>query len=175
MKTNTHAKPNPDNENGLTHGASRSDSVVDEAVLEFAHGKAVRCRAITLQMLETPDHSLKTRSCRSKATIGWTPTLRRPQVTGSRLTEMQAGSEPVFDNIKGYLKTDYTEDVTTFDVPVLIVHDDDGQIASIDVLARASSRAARDAVLKTFPGSPDRVAKTHCARLNTDLTDFVEV
>ena len=53
MKTNTHAKPNPDNENGLTHGASRSNPVVDDAVLEFAHGKAVRCRAITLQMLET--------------------------------------------------------------------------------------------------------------------------
>ena len=144
MKTNTHAKPAPDNETGLTHGASRSDSVVDDAVLEFVHGKAVRSRAITLQMLETPDHSLKTRSCRSRATIGWTPTLRRASVIRFRLTGMQAGFEPVFDNIKSYLRTDYTEDVTKFDV-------------------------------STLPGSPDRVAKTRCARLNADLADFVKV
>ena len=61
-------------------------------------------------------------------------------MTGSRLTGMQAGSEPVFDNIKSY--SDYTEDVTTFDVPILIVHDDDDQIASIDVRAlRVEQRA----------------------------------
>ena len=68
----------------------------------------------------------------------------------------EPGSEPVFDNVKGYLKTDFNEDLMKLDVPTLIIHDEDDHSLPIDVSARVSAKPVRDAVVKAYHGSADR-------------------
>jgi non-heme chloroperoxidase len=52
---------------------------------------------------------------------------------------MQAGYKAVFDCIKAFSETDFTEDLKKIDVPTLIMHGDDDQIVPIDDSARCPS------------------------------------
>ena len=55
------------------------------------------------------------------------------------LQGMLAGMKPVYDCIKAFSETDFTEDLKKFDVPTLILHGDDDQIVPIDASARRSA------------------------------------
>ena len=48
----------------------------------------------------------------------------------------QAGLKAVYDCVKAFSETDFTEDLKKFDVPTLIIHGDDDQIISIDDSAK---------------------------------------
>src|SRR5207302_8969702 len=54
------------------------------------------------------------------------------------LQGMLAGFKGVFDCIKAFSETDFTEDLKKFDVPTLIMHGDDDQIVPIGASARLS-------------------------------------
>ena len=56
------------------------------------------------------------------------------------LQGMQAGFKGVFDCIKAFSETDFTEDLKKFDVPTLIMHGDDDQIVPIGASAMLSSQ-----------------------------------
>ena len=49
------------------------------------------------------------------------------------LQGMMAGHKAVFDCIKAFSETDFTEDLKKFDVPTLILHGDDDQIVPIGI------------------------------------------
>jgi non-heme chloroperoxidase len=53
------------------------------------------------------------------------------------LQGMQAGFKGVFDCIKAFSETDFTEDLKKIDVPTLILHGDDDQIVPIGASARS--------------------------------------
>ncbi len=55
------------------------------------------------------------------------------------LQGMQAGFKAVFDCIKAFSETDFTEDLKNIDVPTLIMHGDDDQIVPIGASAMLSS------------------------------------
>jgi len=54
-----------------------------------------------------------------------------------------AGHKAVFDCIKFFSETDFTNDLRKFDVPTLILHGDDDQIVPIGAAALLSSKIAR--------------------------------
>ncbi len=86
---------------------------------------------------------------------------------------MQAGFKGVFDCIKAFSETDFTQDLKAFDVPTLIVHGDADQIVPIDASARASAKLVKDATLKVYPGAPHGLTETHKNQLNEDLLSFL--
>jgi non-heme chloroperoxidase len=90
------------------------------------------------------------------------------------LQGMQAGLKPVFDCIKAFSETDFTEDLKKFDVPTLILHGDDDQIVPIGASALLSSKLVGNATLKLYPGAPHGLASTHKDQLNADLLAFLE-
>src|SRR5437660_11923850 len=87
---------------------------------------------------------------------------------------MQAGHKGVFDCIKAFSETDFTEDVKKFDVPTLILHGDDDQIVPIGASAMLSSKLVKNATLKVYPGAPHGLCSTHQDQVNADLLAFLK-
>jgi non-heme chloroperoxidase len=86
----------------------------------------------------------------------------------------QAGLKNVYECIKAYSETDFTDDLKRFDVPTLIVHGDDDQIVPIVASAHRSSELVQDAMLRVYEGAPHGLPSTHKERLNDDLLVFLK-
>jgi non-heme chloroperoxidase len=85
---------------------------------------------------------------------------------------MLAGHKAVYDCIKAFSETDFTEDLKRIDVPTLIIHGDDDQIVPIDASARRSVTLVPEARLVVYPGAPHGLCSTHKDRVNEDLLHF---
>ena len=84
-----------------------------------------------------------------------------------------AGHKAVFDCIKAFSETDFTEDLKKFDVPTLIMHGDDDQIVPIGASAMLSSKIVKGATLKVYPGAPHGMCSTLKDQINADLLGFI--
>jgi non-heme chloroperoxidase len=90
------------------------------------------------------------------------------------LQGMLAGHKAVFDCIKAFSETDFTEDLKKFDVPTLILHGDDDQIVPIGASAPLSSKLVKGAILKIYPGAPHGMCSTLKGQVNEELLGFFE-
>jgi non-heme chloroperoxidase len=88
------------------------------------------------------------------------------------LQGMLAGFKGVYDCIKAFSETDFTEDLKKFDVPTLILHGDDDQIVPIIASARVSATLVKNARLVVYEGAPHGMPSTHKDRVNQDLLAF---
>jgi non-heme chloroperoxidase len=109
----------------------------------------------------------------------WQPPANRPGAKVSQglrdsfwLQGMLAGHKGVFDYIKAFSETDFTEDLKKFDVPTLILHGDDDQIVPIGASAMLSSKLIRNARLEIYKGAPHGLCSTLKDRVNADLLSF---
>jgi non-heme chloroperoxidase len=91
-----------------------------------------------------------------------------------RLQAALAGLVNVYQCIKAFGETDFTEDLKKFDVPTLILHGDDDQVVPIGITALVSSKIVKDATLKVYPGLPHGMCATHKDLINADLLEFIE-
>jgi len=87
---------------------------------------------------------------------------------------MQAGHKSVFDCIKAFSETDFTEDLKKFDIPTLILHGDDDQIVPIGASAMLSSKLVKGAALKIYPGAPHGMCSTLKDKINAELLAFFQ-
>jgi len=85
---------------------------------------------------------------------------------------MQAGMKGVYDCIKAFSETNFTEDLEKFDVPTLILHGDDDQIVPIADSALISAEIIKGATLKIYSGAPHGLCSTMKDQINEDLLDF---
>jgi len=90
------------------------------------------------------------------------------------LQGMLAGHKAVYDCIKAFSETDFTEDLKKFDVPTLILHGDDDQIVQIGAAALISSKLVKGAILKIYPGAPHGMPATLKEQINADLLAFLQ-
>jgi non-heme chloroperoxidase len=90
------------------------------------------------------------------------------------LQGMMAGHKAVFDCIKAFSETDFTEDLKKMDVPALILHGDDDQIVPIADSAMLSAKLVKGAVLKIIPGAPHGMCTTHKDQINAELLAFIQ-
>jgi non-heme chloroperoxidase len=90
------------------------------------------------------------------------------------LQGMLAGHKAVYDCIKAFSETDFTEDLKRFDVPTLILHGDDDQIVPIGAAALLSSKLVKGATLKIIPGAPHGMCSTLKDQINADLLVFLK-
>ncbi|WP_088344573.1 MULTISPECIES: alpha/beta hydrolase [Rhodomicrobium] len=90
------------------------------------------------------------------------------------LQGMLAGFKGVYDCVKAFSETDFTEDLKKFDVPTLILHGDDDQIVPIAAAAMLSSKLIKDATLKIYEGGPHGMCSTMKDRVNADLLAFIQ-
>src|ERR1700676_2337712 len=90
------------------------------------------------------------------------------------LQGMLAGHKAVYDCIKAFSETDFTEDLKTFDVPTLILHGDDDQIVPIGASAMLSSKIVKGATLKVYAGAPHGMCSTLKDQVNAELLAFLQ-
>ncbi len=87
---------------------------------------------------------------------------------------MMGGLKNMYDCIKAFSETDFTEDLKKFDVPTLLIHGDDDQIVPIGAAAQRSVQLIKGATLKVYKGGDHGLAATHKDQLNADLLAFVK-
>jgi non-heme chloroperoxidase len=87
---------------------------------------------------------------------------------------MMGGAKPHYDCIKAFSETDFTEDLKSINVPVLILHGDDDQIVPIADAALLSAKLVKNGTLKVYPGYPHGMCTTHPDVINRDLLAFVK-
>jgi non-heme chloroperoxidase len=90
------------------------------------------------------------------------------------LQGMLAGHKAVFDCIKAFSETDFTQDLKRFDVPTLVLHGDDDQIVPIGASALLSSKMIKGAALKVIPGAPHGMCSTLKDQVNAELLAFLK-
>ena len=86
---------------------------------------------------------------------------------------MMGGAKAQHDCISAFSETDFTEDLKTLTVPVLIVHGEDDQIVPIENSAFKAIKLVRDGTLKTYPGLSHGLFATHPDVVNADLLAFI--
>ena len=120
----------------------------------------------------TARSSSRTSARRSTAPTGRARTVSQGLRDSFWLQGMLAGFKGVFDCIKAFSETDFTEDLKKFDVPTLILHGDDDQIVPIGAAALLSSKLVKDARLVVYQGAPHGMCSTLKDRVNQELLEF---
>jgi non-heme chloroperoxidase len=106
--------------------------------------------------------------------------VNRPGATASEglrdkwwLQGMMGGIKPQFDCIKAFSETDFTEDLKSIDVPVLVLHGDDDQIVPIAASAHKTIKLLRNGTLKVYQGADHGMCSTHADTVNADVLAFL--
>ena len=87
---------------------------------------------------------------------------------------MMGGTKAHYDCIKAFSETDFTEDLKTIDVPVLVLHGDDDQIVPIADSAPLSAKLLKHGTLKTYKGFPHGMPTTQHEVINADILAFIK-
>jgi non-heme chloroperoxidase len=87
---------------------------------------------------------------------------------------MMGGTKAHYDCIKAFSETDFTDDLKSVDVPVLLMHGEDDQIVPIADSALLGIKLLKNGTLKTYPGLPHGLCTTHPDVVNPDLLAFIK-
>jgi len=87
---------------------------------------------------------------------------------------MIGGIKAHYDCIKAFSETDFTEDLKTIDVPVLLMHGDDDQIVPIADSAIIGIKLLKHGTLKIYKGLPHGMCTTHPEVVNPDLLAWIK-
>ena len=87
---------------------------------------------------------------------------------------MMGAANAAYECIKAFSETDFTEDLQSIKVPVLILHGDDDQVVPFADSAPLSAKLVKNATLKVYPGLPHGVCTTHPEIVNRDLLAFIK-
>jgi non-heme chloroperoxidase len=87
---------------------------------------------------------------------------------------MMGSAKAHYDCIKALSETNFSEDLRSTDVPVLVLHGEDDQIVPIDAAGRKTIKLLKHGTLKTYPGYPHGMCQTHAGAINADLLAFIQ-
>jgi non-heme chloroperoxidase len=91
------------------------------------------------------------------------------------LQGQMAGLKAVYDCVKVFSETDFTEDLKKIECPTLVLHGDDDQIVPIDDAARLSIKLLKNGQLKVIKGAPHGMCSTLKDEVNQILLDFIKL
>lgn len=90
------------------------------------------------------------------------------------LWSMQGSVKSIYECIKAFSETDFTEDLKKFDVPTLVLHGEDDQVVPVKDSAKKSAKLIRGAQEIYYPGGAHGITATEPDRINADLLEFVK-
>ena len=88
------------------------------------------------------------------------------------LQTMLTGFPASYLGIAAFAETDVTDDLTEIDVPTLILHGDDDQIAPVGN-AYLTAELVPESTLTIYPGAPHGITTTAKDRVNRDMLEFI--
>jgi non-heme chloroperoxidase len=85
---------------------------------------------------------------------------------------MMGGAKAHYDGVVAFSQTDFTEDLKSISVPVLVMHGDDDQIVPYADAGLLSVKLVQKGTLKIYKGFPHGMPTTEAATINADLLAF---
>ncbi|MGE5063102.1 MAG: alpha/beta fold hydrolase [Myxococcales bacterium] len=79
-----------------------------------------------------------------------------------------------YECIKAFSETDFTEDLKSIEVPVLVIHSEDDQIVPYADSAPLTAKLLKNGALKTYKDLPHGCCQTHPELINKDILDFIQ-
>jgi non-heme chloroperoxidase len=90
------------------------------------------------------------------------------------LWSMQGSVKSIYECIKAFSETDFTEDLKKFDVPTLLLHGEDDQIVPVALASKKSVKLIPNAQAIYYPGGAHGITATQPDQVNGDLLDFLK-
>jgi non-heme chloroperoxidase len=87
---------------------------------------------------------------------------------------MMGGVKAHYDGIKAFSETDFTEDLKSVDIPVLVLHGEDDQIVPFPISGAKAVKLLKHGKLISYPGFPHGMPATETATINADLLAFIK-
>jgi len=87
---------------------------------------------------------------------------------------MMGSAKAHYDGIVAFSQTDFTADLQSISIPVLVVHGDDDQVVPYKASGPRSAELVQNGLLKTYKGAPHGIPTTHADELNADILAFVQ-
>jgi non-heme chloroperoxidase len=87
---------------------------------------------------------------------------------------MMGGIKAHYDCIKAFSETDFTEDLKSVDLPVLVLHGEDDQIVPFPISGAKAVKLLKNGKLISYPGFPHGMPATEAATINADLLAFIK-
>ena len=78
-----------------------------------------------------------------------------------------------YDCIKVFSETDFTEDLKSVDIPVLVMHGEDDQIVPFELTGAKAVKLLRHGKLISYPGFPHGMPTTEAPTINADILAFI--
>ena len=79
-----------------------------------------------------------------------------------------------YDCVKAFSETDFTEDLKSVDVPVLVMHGEDDQIVPFETTGKVAATLLKNGQLISYPGFPHGMPTTEAETINRDLLAFIK-
>ncbi|KAL4807989.1 Alpha/Beta hydrolase protein [Aspergillus unguis] len=86
---------------------------------------------------------------------------------------MNTSFKTAYDCIRDFSETDFTEDLKSINIPVLVLHGDDDQVVPIQASGAKSAKLLPQGKLKVYPGGSHAIHNTNVDEMNKDLLDFL--
>ena len=87
---------------------------------------------------------------------------------------MMGGVKAHHDGIKAFSETDFTEDLKSVDIPVLVMHGEDDQIVPFPISGAKAVKLLKHGKLISYPGFPHGMPVTEAVTINKDLLAFIK-
>jgi len=88
---------------------------------------------------------------------------------------MMGGVKAHHDGIKAFSETDFTEDLKSVDIPVLVLHGEDDQIVPFPISGAKAVKLLKYGTLISYPGFPHGMPATEGETINKDLLAFIKL
>ena len=79
-----------------------------------------------------------------------------------------------YECVKAFSETDFTEDLKSIAVPVLVMHGTDDQVVPYQDAGVLSVKLVQNGTLKLYDGYPHGMCTTHADVINADLLAFIQ-
>ena len=87
---------------------------------------------------------------------------------------MMGGIKAHYDGIAAFSEFDFTEDLKSADIPVLVLHGEDDQVVPYAISGPKAAKLLKNGKLISYPGFPHGMPATEAATINADILAFIE-
>lgn len=79
-----------------------------------------------------------------------------------------------YEGVKALSETDFTEDLKSVDIPVLVMHGEDDQIVPYAIGGPKAAKLLKNGKLISYPGFPHGMPATEAPTINKDILAFIK-
>jgi len=87
---------------------------------------------------------------------------------------MMGGIKAHYDGIAAFSEFDFTEDLKSVTIPVLVLHGEDDQVVPYAISGPKAAALLQNGKLISYPGFPHGMPATEAATINADILAFIQ-